>query len=248
MYQDNAKAYHSINFGDKNTWDDWHMVPSSRPTFSMPTVKQNILEVPGMSGAIDMSRSLTGFPLYSNRTGSFEFIVLNDYFNWVDLYSYIANYLHGKEMDCYLEDDPDYIYHGTFVMREYKPGRNNSTVSIEYSVDPYKINRRTSVELFPTIFKNLSVDTNEKEFTFNARYMDSMPVKPTINVVSTDPDANFIFTFKHPRTGNLITKTVPCSDEIIFNEFMFVGMTTTVKMKLSSGTAKVSFVFNPGRL
>ena len=25
--------YHSITIGDKNTWDDWHLIPATRPLF-----------------------------------------------------------------------------------------------------------------------------------------------------------------------------------------------------------------------
>lgn len=71
--------YHSVTFGDKNTWDDWRLVPASRPVFNPPAQKVKTLEIPGGDGVIDLSQSLTGYPVYQNRTGSIEFIVMNDF-------------------------------------------------------------------------------------------------------------------------------------------------------------------------
>ena len=67
------KLYHSITFGDKNTWDDWRLVPASRPLFNPPAQKVKTLDIPGGDGVIDLSQALTGYPVYQNRTGSIEF-------------------------------------------------------------------------------------------------------------------------------------------------------------------------------
>ena len=83
--------YHSITFGDKNTWDDWHLVPASRPLFNPPTVKTKIIDIPGANGNLDLSDSLTKYPVYNNREGQIEFIVMNDYWEWYDAYSTIMN-------------------------------------------------------------------------------------------------------------------------------------------------------------
>lgn len=64
--------YHSVFFGGKNTWDDWHIVPSSRPVIKPPTKKTNYLDIPGADGNLDLSEALTGYPVYNNREGSIE--------------------------------------------------------------------------------------------------------------------------------------------------------------------------------
>ena len=83
--------YHSITFGDKNTWDDWHLVPASRPVFLPPDVKTNYIDLPGADGHADATESLTGRVLYKNRTGSIEFYVMNGYDNF--LRRYYGNYM-----------------------------------------------------------------------------------------------------------------------------------------------------------
>lgn len=133
--------YHSVVFGDKNTWDDWHIVPSSRPTFSMPEVKENFVDIPGADGIIDLTDSLIKRPTYKNREGDFEFIVVNDYGEWSERYSEIANFLHGRAMKCYLEDDPGYYYQGRFSVNNWKSDRNWSLITISYNVEPYKYDK-----------------------------------------------------------------------------------------------------------
>lgn len=130
--------YHSITFGQKNTWDDWHIVPSSRPTFSTPEVKTNYIDIPGADGSIDITEALMRRPTYSNREGDFEFIVVNDYGIWTERYSEIMEYLHGKTMKMFLEDDPLYYYQGRLSMNEWKSDQNWSTITIHYNVEPYK--------------------------------------------------------------------------------------------------------------
>lgn len=138
--------YHSITFDDKNTWDDWHLIPSSRPTVSMPEVKTKYIDLPGANGSLDLTSFLTGRPLYSPRTGNFEFIVMNDYGNWIDRYSEIANYLHGQVRKMFLEDDEEFYYEGRFTVDKWQSGTHNSSVTISYNVYPYKKQRWGTLE------------------------------------------------------------------------------------------------------
>lgn len=136
--------YHSITFGNKNTWEDWHLVPSSRPVVNPPKPKTQYVDIPGADGSIDLTESLAGRPVFSDREGSFDFIVLNDFnidnydYNWVDVYTSIMQYLHGRHMTMILEDDPNYYYEGRFTVNNWKSDANNSTITIDYVLSPYK--------------------------------------------------------------------------------------------------------------
>ena len=138
--------YHSITFGDKNTWDDWHLVPTSRPVFKPPKQKSLFMDIPGGDGLEDLSEVVSGQPIYTNREGSFEFIVMNGYREWQDLYSDIMDYLHGQSMQASLEDDPAFYYQGRFTVNEWKSDKNWSKIVIDYSVAPYKLLKASSVE------------------------------------------------------------------------------------------------------
>lgn len=130
--------YHSITFGTKNTWDDWHLIPSSRPVFNPPVLKSKYVDIPGGDGSVDLTELFTASPKFGNRTGSFEFIVAPDYLSWEFAYSTIMNYLHGKRMHAVLEDDPLYFYDGRFTISEWKSNKNFSIITIDYTVGPHR--------------------------------------------------------------------------------------------------------------
>lgn len=139
--------YHSITFGTisngiisgKNTWDDWHLIPSSRPTVAQAGVSISQMDIPGRKdGPINSTNFLTGTPVYSARSGNFEFYVDNDHEYWETIRMNIANYLGGKKMKMILEDDPDYYYEGRFALNNWQSEANWSIVTISYALEPYK--------------------------------------------------------------------------------------------------------------
>lgn len=146
MSSDQAKSYHSINIGEINTWDDWHLVPSSRPLVNPPQPKTNYMAIPGGDGAMDMTTALTSRVNYGARTGSWHFIVVNPgqlpssvpFTGWTALYSEIMAYLHGKWLRVVLDDDPDYYYEGRLSVSDWTSGKGNSTITINYMLKPYK--------------------------------------------------------------------------------------------------------------
>lgn len=138
--------YHSIMFGDKNTWDDWHLIPQTRPVFLPPDAKTSYVEVPGADGKIDLTESLTGSILYKNRQGTIQFYVDNGHEEWDVLYSKIMNYLHGQKMNAILEDDPSFYYEGRFSVNTWKSEKHRSEIAIDYDVAPYKIDIQSSKE------------------------------------------------------------------------------------------------------
>jgi hypothetical protein len=158
MYSENGTTYneeHSISFGDivtrtsdgvpyedfetlANTWEDWHLIPSSRPSIAHPNVVTKFVEIPGIDGAIDLTNYLTGKPVYGQRQGSINFIVVNYFETWETIRENIVMMLHGKRLKMRLMDDPEYYYEGRFTVGQWESGSNNSAVSIGYQLDPYK--------------------------------------------------------------------------------------------------------------
>lgn len=134
--------YHSITIGNdsvsKNTWNDWHLIPESRPLFNPPSVKFNYVDIPGADGSLDLTTVMTGKPLYENRTGSWTFIAENGYREWQKLYSDISVYLHGRKFRATLEDDPEFYYEGRFSVNQWRSDPYWSKIVIDYNVDPYK--------------------------------------------------------------------------------------------------------------
>lgn len=140
MSSELAQWYHSINIGDANTWDDWHIVPSSRPLIAAPQVKTSFVSLPGGDGGLDLTEVLAGRPTYERRIGSWEFVVMNDYGDWATRYSDIMAYLQGKEYRIIFDDDPNYYYLGRLSVNEWRSEPYYSRIVIDYNVEPYKYN------------------------------------------------------------------------------------------------------------
>lgn len=249
--------YHSITFGNKNTWDDWHLVPRTRPVFNPPAQKQKTLDIPGGNGIIDLSESLTGYPVYDNRKGSFEFIVMNGYKAWYNAYSDIMDYIHGRKITAVLEDDPTHFYIGRFTVNEWKSEPNNSVIVIEYSVEPYKWSIHSSLDgwLWDTFnftsgvisdsrFKDIPVSTSNVEHVFSG--FGSAPVCPSFIVETTSGDGVFA-RFVNPRLGIDQAELLMDGTSQV-SEFLLYGDSVTVYFRCPSGTGTVSIDFRQGRL
>lgn len=140
--------YHSINFliGDKtyNTWETWRLIPSPRPSVALPKVRTKFLDIPGMNGKMDISDILTGKPLYDDRTGSWDFYVSRRPFedgtrhDWTVTWQKLADALHGKKGEVWLEDDPFRAYSGRFAIGEkFDSQKNYSKITIQYTLAPF---------------------------------------------------------------------------------------------------------------
>lgn len=143
--------YHSLIFIDgattKNTWDDWHLIPSSRPNVEQPNPSYKYIDIPGRNGSLDLSTYLTGSVAYSDRSGTLNFYVANEDpetavpFNrdWATFKQTLAQFFSGQTvLKMKLEDDPDYYYKGRFYMKSWSTGDSFSQISIEYRIDPFK--------------------------------------------------------------------------------------------------------------
>ena len=122
----------------KHTWNDWHLIPSSRPVVSPPAPIVKTLSIPGRNGVLDISKILTGEMTYQNRTGSWDFIVDHTTKSWESVYREVMSYLHGQSLICVLEDDPAFYYEGRFSIGTPKNENGYSVVPINYDLYPFK--------------------------------------------------------------------------------------------------------------
>lgn len=151
-------AYHSLTFinggAKRNTWDDWHLIPTSRPVIEMPGIVTNYVDIPGASGSLDLTEALSGYPVYKDREGSIEFMIMHTLLDssagenlgyralttgaWALLVNNIASFLHGKKLRMLYEDEPGECYEGRFAVSDVKSGDSCMTFSIEYHLAPFK--------------------------------------------------------------------------------------------------------------
>lgn len=248
-----SKQYHSLIIAEplsltiKNTWDDWHLVPTSRPVVNPPTVNENYVQIPGRDGFVDFSELLGGKPIYGSRTGSWEFIAHPDYAlsePWHYKYTTIMEYLHGKFVTIYLEDDLNFFYEGRLKVSSWRSDPDWSVVTIDYVLQPYKHAGQEDGlgDWLWNPFNFLTgriVDLYEvpvqgtKTITI---FGDSEPIVPTINVKS--------------KTGSLtvtfggVTHSLELNDNVFQDLILRQGQNNLV----FSGNGVVSVQFRRGML
>lgn len=142
--------YHSITFTntagvEKNTWDDFYLIPTERPSFSPPETKTRYRQIPGTSLMLDLTDAVKGYPVYKNREGSFSFLVENGH-SWVTIYRQLQSFFNGTMMKAVLEDDLFHYYEGRFYIREWNPEKHWSKVTLNYVVSPYKMRIFSTLE------------------------------------------------------------------------------------------------------
>ena len=134
--------YHSliINVGDNyiDTWDDWKLIPSSRPVIAPPIERTKFVTVPGRDGALDYSRTPANRPTYDDRTGKIEFYLENDYagWDWETAYTTICETLKGQRVRFALEDNPSHYYSGLLWVNQLKSDKGHSKITLEYNLHP----------------------------------------------------------------------------------------------------------------
>lgn len=149
--------FHSVYFGDKNTWDDYGLVPVNKIYIPIAKQKVSTIEIEGASGSLDLSTYLTGYPIYSAISGAFDFLLMdpwdfkvytkNEYpypenYNFYDIFTKLYEDLDGKECKIWLEDDPDWYYEGRINVQA-SMAKPRPRVVVNYTVNPYKLSKQT---------------------------------------------------------------------------------------------------------
>jgi hypothetical protein len=255
---------HSVIFGDKHSWEDWGLVPASLPIIAMPEVNENIIEVPGMNGVVDLSDVPLGFPTYKLREGSLEFKIAHDTSErtWSETYSMIASYLHGRRRTCILTDDRSYYYTGRFKISELKSDKMCNTITIDYVLDPFKEMIWTTCgdwewdpfdfiygEITQGDFKNIPVSASSTNLIrWDQNQIGAKPVVPTITVNSAGGNG-MEFRYANSIQGNTF-KSFQLSDGENYNpqiEFACPDPDNFTAISII-GSGTISIDFRPGRL
>ena len=181
-----------------NTLRDWAIVPLGRPVVNPPEQKLHVVDIPGANGILDLSNSLTKYPVFNNRTGSWAFAILNEETDTPNAYNKILNFLQGINVKVVLEDDRRFYYQGRVYVENInaKADGTPSEFSLGYDLEPYKLSIDTSVDdwlwdtfnfetdsITQSVFKDIPIyqggDWYEYDFS---DYLDKMPVIPTISL------------------------------------------------------------------
>lgn len=230
----------SLNSKYINTWDDWHLIPTSRPVVNPPQPKTNIVEVPGSSISLDISDALTSYPTYKDRTGNFSFYVENGYKEWNDMYSIVMAFLHGRRMRFILNDDPGFFYEGRLSVDSWASNKERSTIVISYTLNAYKKDIFSSTE--PVLWDLFDLENGiDLGPMFSGGYNeDGVPLgidvnKPILSYTTRPGDpSNWKTIFEYGLTNSFTQKSI---------DIMPVNPVFNIYMNNTSGLHV--FLYNP---
>ena len=266
-------SYKFDNFGDNvaNTFRDWHLLPLGRPTISPPQQKTTVIDVPGANGVIDVSNSLTKYPVFGTRTGSMTFAVDYDKTDWLTAYTKILRFLQGVNVKMLLEDDPLYYYEGRVYVENFdsKSDGTWSEITLGYELQPYRrsiyasndndwlwdpFNFETDV-IQVTVFSSISVTDPANRawdscqvFDFTG-FVDTMPVTPEFLVDTSNNKGMTAQLMNTDIYGDTWKDFVlPEGSNSLYN-LIFCEETPTSKVKMRfRNPGNVTIKFRSGRL
>jgi len=212
-----------VMFGNKHSYHRWGLMLKSRPVISPPTPKTKYVDVPGADGAIDMTETLTGYAQYENRKITFEFVLKADRDSWSAIYSDLLDYLHGKNHEIIMDEDPNFYYYGRVTVNKWNVSHMIPTVTMTAEVEPYKTARFSDPR-----YTNLTVDKSLTVALYGMR-------KPTVPVFSVSADMQLAFNGK--------TYTLPAGESKIPDVVIREGANTLV----FTGNGTVSIDYRGGR-
>lgn len=133
-----------ITFDDeKHTYTDFGL-RIKKVTLSFPKVKENMFDLPGADGYIDMTDYFGTH--YENRTLTIECDIEDkNYSNWAAKISAVSNYLHGKKRNLVLDWDNGYYYTGRGTVETDKDNRVYSSIILSFGCEPYKYEKYSSI-------------------------------------------------------------------------------------------------------
>ena len=248
-----------------NTYKDWHIVPIGRPVIAPPQQKLQQIDIPGANGVLDLSNSLTHYPVFNNRTGTIDFAVLNDVTDWITAYTKILKFLQGNDVKMIMEDDPNYFYKGRFYVDKWN-SRNDGTwseVTLGYDLYPYRLSIKSSIGdwlwdpfnfetdvVQQTAFTDIRIDSVDDEWVEKdfSGMIDMMPVIPEFTVDTDDDQPMEAGVYCSDLQSDWRAITLPEGSNKIYNCILCEATPDSIVKMRFKGHGNVTIDFRSGRL
>lgn len=213
-----------------NTFDDWFLIPESRPTIANPSVRTSYIEVPGASGSIDATDWLSGFPLYDDREGDLVFYVENDHGPWTTRRNNINALVHGKKIKMMLEDEQDYFYIGRLGVNDWSSEKDWSKITFKYRLEPFKYSINSTVKwkwdpfnfdsgiIYEAAYSNI---TSSGVRYFNSSVLPITPSYGTVTVKNATPSVQIRFVNSELHIDETVTAY---NGKTLFPELLFSNL------------------------
>lgn len=132
----------------KNTWTDWHLVPSTPPMVSPPAVDTRYTDIPGRSnGPLDMTMIPFNKVTYKRMTGSWTFYREPETkYTRKELFEILRAYFTGNVGRVTLSEDPTHYFVGRFDVSSPRTSTGPIEYTISYDLEPARYNSDGTVD------------------------------------------------------------------------------------------------------
>ena len=133
-------TFRNANGQKKNTWEDWHLIPTTPPMIAPPEPEYNYVDIPGsLDGPLDLTGALSnGKPTFKNSSGTWQFywVPQSNAETRVNVVRDIRRFLNGGRFVVSLEEDPGFYHVGRFSLSDVSVGKDPTKVTLKYQVSP----------------------------------------------------------------------------------------------------------------
>lgn len=141
-----ADSDYAATYAAADTYEDYGLALAIEPfSISSPQVRTEFKEVRGMDGALDVSESPQGFPVYENRTINVRLVKAVRPFMYADIEAlmqlrseFMARW-QGRRVRITLPDDLTHYWVGRLTVGDLETGSDYGFFDIEAIVYPYKL-------------------------------------------------------------------------------------------------------------
>ena len=217
-----------VFFDGKDTYTEYGLLLASK-SISLPEVRTNMIDVPGMDGLLDASEVLTGEVTYKNRTITLKLTGVDTVSGkkWPATISDFCNKVHGKRVKITFPEDTAHFYSGRCSVGKVGLVKMMQTIPVTVDCDTWKYkNEKTTVSRddLGTAYKQLSLPN------------ESRPVIPTITVAQ---DTTLLW--------GSSTINISAGDHILPAIRLAAG-SNTLKAKVASGTGSITVTYQEASL
>ena len=130
-----------------NSYDDWGLYITNTDIIGEPKQSTKYIEVPGRSGVIDLSETLSGRIIYTSRELKIVLSGARDKATWNSAMSILRNNINGKVCHFVFDDDDGYYWRGRVDIKDFSSVLNKGVLTISVPMaDPYKYDVTSSTE------------------------------------------------------------------------------------------------------
>ena len=175
------------------TWEDFHLIPVSRPSVSVPKANYTMATVPNTSKRLNITDNLLGGLTLDSRVGEWQFYIDHEQWkDWVTTHHDLEEYFNGSKMLISLDDKTETIYEGRVSLSAYEANKDYSSVTISYDLDAEPITDYNDIYYRIRFKSSAGAVLQEDRLKYNDvptfRKGGSYRWSPAVNRVTTNVD------------------------------------------------------------